>query len=126
MGALRAAVFGIFLTMSTAAVANPTTLICQMADYMPWTEQGTTTVELNETKSQVTLNFATTQFKDTRLSYNGGPGATVGPLLATFGTDTITFKNPGALFAGSYVINRLTGSMIEPYAHWRWNCHPGQ
>jgi hypothetical protein len=133
------------------ALAGPTMLVCHLdAPTALAFEDGATTIELNEAQSSVVVHFAAahltnsdgvTGAADGRGSPN--PAASVGPLTAKFGSDTITFSSTGGgeydsngnhfvPYQGSYLINRLTGSFVHKspgdgaLTVWqKWTCKPG-
>ncbi len=93
MSAVRCALLGmaVLLTSGTAALADPTMLVCDLQiDPAFGTQTGPTVITLNEGQGSVVVNFSAW-----RLGGNGPrssviPGSSAGPLPAKFGADTIT------------------------------------
>jgi len=113
-----------------SALADTTTLICSNGES---SEATSTTIELNEVESVVTIHFGDV--------HNPGgrpdplPGGKAGPLAAKFDTNTIVFswyQDSGT--NTTYTINRLTGvvGIDRTYPrqtgiyHGRWTCHLGK
>jgi hypothetical protein len=128
MGALRTTIFGIFLTASTAALADPTTLICGLdgrPDLQP------TTIDLNEAASTATVNHPAGTYS---------PGSSSGALAAKFDPKNITFDDKLNTTYSHYAIDRVTGILmlyIGADAPWdqatpqnrytqQYACHVGQ
>ncbi len=115
---------GILLTVSTSALADTTTLICNTG--LPL-DMGPTTVDLNEAQSTVTVHLPATTA--------GIPARTVGPRPATFGPEMITFTDTSNNTDDTYAINRISATVAYTQADLRdhhrvgyanWTCHVGQ
>jgi len=111
MIALRAVLLGTFLTASTVALADPTTLICNN-EIFP--NQPPTTFNIDEANHSVSTD------------YQG-----LGQIAAAFDPQKITFKVVQGPETENYTIDRLTGnvSMISDSgirALKIFTCHAGQ
>jgi hypothetical protein len=74
-------ILGLFLTASTAALADPTTLICSL-DGRP--DLPPTTIDLNEAASTATVNHPAGTYST---------GSSSGTLAAKFDPKTVTFDD---------------------------------
>ena len=107
--------FFALLMVTQPAMAQTTTLICNLDPAQAFTEAEPSTIELNEAKSSIAVHYSA----ETVLgSLSGGriPAYSTGPLAATFSADTISFSVPhysDANYTMSYTINRLTGSWVS-------------
>jgi hypothetical protein len=115
----------ILVIASPAAMADPTTLICDTG--LPL-DMGPTIVDLNEAQSTVTLHLPA-------LKNSTIPARVMGPFHAAFGSETITFADTSYGADNNYVINRLSATValtqfggedhhMAGYANW--TCHVGQ
>jgi hypothetical protein len=100
MGALRTMILGTFLTASTAALADPTALICSL-DGRP--DLPPTTIDLNEAASTATVNHPAGTYS---------AGSSSGPLAAKFDPQTVTFDDKLNATYSHYTIDRVTGILI--------------
>jgi len=120
-GTMRRIFFGIaaLLTASTAALAQTTTLVCNLDPSNAWKEVEPTTIELNDAQGYIVIHYAART-----LSLNGdrAPARSSGPLPAVFGTDKITASSNGY----NDVIDRVTGIFIDTAAQWSWTCQAGK
>lgn len=123
--AVRAALIGtaVLSMASTPTLADTTTLICNRdAPNDPWKEIEPTTVQLNEAQSYVTVHWGAKTS-----SFDSAPAFSIGPLRATFTSDTISF-NINA-YPDVVTINRLTGRMLLTFSsggYWSWACESGK
>jgi hypothetical protein len=140
---------------SQLALAADSTLICNLsAPREVVIEEQPTTIELNDTQSTVVVHFSAAHMVDPEGATGGAdgrgspnPAATIGPLQANFGANSITFSSSsggeysvgGAIYsayAGSYVLNRITGTLVHRRPNesenseltlWQsWACQAGQ
>lgn len=118
----RGAFFGFFLVSSTAAMADTSTLVCHLTPFVI-VEDEPTTIDLNEAQSSVVVHFGALH---QTFPQTASPAMTVGPLAAVFGVDTISFSQPGAPYQGDYILNRLTGGLVNTSTNWRYTCQLGQ
>ena len=108
------------------ALADTTSLVCHMAmDNPNYVEDDSTTIELNEAQSTVTVHFGKAHYSN---PYGEYKAYTIGQLSAKFDTNTISFSAKNGLFGGNsnYVINRLTGSLYDNTTNWKWKCRAAQ
>jgi hypothetical protein len=96
MGALRTAILGIFLAASTAAMADPTTLVCS-STRRPDIERD---VDLNEANGTATVS---------------AEGISWGPSVAKFDSKSVTFGyfRKDVDVYDHFIIDRLTGVMSD-------------
>ncbi len=124
-GTMLLILFGMaaLLATSTAAIADPTTLICIADAANVWKDDEPSTIELNEAQSSIAVHFAA-QTGILGPQYRVSAHAS-GPIRATFGADTISFSDQGF----DYTLNRLTGSLLRLVGSdvaLRWTCQPGK
>jgi hypothetical protein len=123
VGVMRRALLGltVLLAASTAALADTTKLVCHLGEQL-YKEDGPTIIELNEAQSSVVVHFGGSQMANPPGVL---PPRTIGPVPAVFGTDAITIPEP-SYPEGSFVLNRLTGDLIQNVTNWKWTCQPGK
>jgi hypothetical protein len=129
-GAARRLLLGIaaLLVTSTAALADPTTLIC---DTHESNQAGPFTVDLNEAQS--TVSFHSSGLAPSG-GYPGTSGVTRGPFPASFNPNTITFADDSPDAVSTYIINRVAatveetdvGKAVSMTWHSVWTCQVGK
>lgn len=118
----RALIITALLTMSQAALADPTSLVCnEKGTAGVYTFDGALIVDLDDTQRTVVLHYPGVTF----IQPMGHREAnTLGPVPATFSADSITFSIPGNIITisrvtGEAVVRTMAGlTMAES-----WNCH---
>ena len=112
--------------ISAAASADPITLICRfgrIGDSI--VEDEPTTIDLNEAQASVVVHFGLNHY--TFPQFIQEKPISTGPLAAVFGAETITFSAPsGTGYPGDYVLNRLTGDLVNTNTNWRYACQPAR
>jgi hypothetical protein len=113
---------------SEAAMAQTTTLICNLDPSLGFAEDEPTTIELNEAQNSVVVHFS--QQHNPRTGERLGGSHSIGPLPASFGTDVISFTDPTQVYFHNYTINRLTGkfvgSVVNDAGSMIWTCQAGK
>lgn len=104
---------------SQVAIAETTTLICDVPHSDRVITDGVPTIDLNEAQGTITIHYAAWR------SVNGGspfPATTLGPIPAEFGPDIITIppvERPGWSIEQPVTLNRVTGF----WSMNNWTCH---
>jgi hypothetical protein len=127
VGAARRSLLAIaaLVAASPAALANPTTLICNAKGTEGvYSYDGAIVVDLDETQRSITVHYPGTT--GTVPVFHREPHS-FGPMPATFNADNITFSIPGNVIT----INRLTGDAVLRTLSGQvmaesWNCHVGK
>ena len=113
------------LTASTAALADPTTLICdENGTAGTYTYDGSIIVDLNEAQHSIVIHYP--GVTGTTPVYHHD-GRSVGPLPAIFDANNIAVSLPWGV---GITINRVTGEGVLRTSDGltmaeRWNCHVG-
>ncbi len=111
----------VLVSASPAALADPTTLIC---DTTSSNADGPGTVELNEADGAVTLYGPAFHYP----TGEHFPGGLMGKYAAKFDSKTITFVGPPTMDTGDagekITIDRLTGMFTQNGS--TWTCHVGK
>ena len=127
--ATRRALLGValVLTASRAAIADPARLICDWDGGDAIVQDEPTIIELNQAQSSVSVHFSAYTIPALRSHV---AAVSIGPLLALFGNDMVTFRNDGLnrheMTYGAFSLNRITGAFIQIRSNYRWTCHSGQ
>ena len=119
--AIRRTLWGIplFMAVSSAALADTTTLVCDVPPSDRVIFYGVPTIDLNEVQGTVTIHYPSWR------SSRGGSTfeeKTLGPIPANFGAETITIppvEVPGFSLTKTETINRVTGF----FSLNQWTCH---
>lgn len=116
----------------TAALADPTTLICDTGSEGPQIHDlGPGMIVLNEGEGTATVTFPAYQFPTTGVT---NPAETDGPVHAIFDANTITFAAQVRGSLTKFEMNRLSGTVVlsfpsasAPGAYTPpWTCQPGK